>query len=399
MRNISIELANFTPVEKRKVEIVERKGLGHPDTLIDGIMEEISKELCREYISTFGKIMHHNVDKGQICGGATNVKFGGGEFTKPIYILLSGRATEEFEGKKVDVTGIATGITKKLMSSHLKNFDLEKDLVIDSKISQGSSDLVELFMRAPKIPLANDTSFAAGYAPLSETELLTLKTENLINSPDYKQKFPALGTDVKVMSMRDGQKITMTICIGFVSTEVTGIDEYVKTIEQVKQDILEEAKKHTQREVEVYINSADDIENESVFLTFTGSSCEMGDDGSVGRGNRVNGLITPSRHMSLEAAAGKNPVSHVGKVYAVAGFEMAKDIKMQYPQIHEANVTLLSRIGSPIDQPKVAAIEIVMDDKEDYEKIKDKAVGIVDAHLENITEITNKIVEGKVTLY
>ncbi len=58
----------------------------------------------------------------------------------------------------------------------------------------------------------------------------------------------------------------------------------------------------------VHVNTADDIKKKSVFLTVTGTSAEMGDDGSVGRGNRCNGLITPNRPMSMEATSGKNPI-------------------------------------------------------------------------------------------
>jgi S-adenosylmethionine synthetase len=55
------------------------------------------------------------------------------------------------------------------------------------------------------------------------------------------------------------------------------------------------------------------VKPSTVYLTVTGTSAEAGDDGEVGRGNRVNDLITPYRPISLEAAAGKNPVTHVGQ--------------------------------------------------------------------------------------
>jgi len=106
-RNIIVEEGKYLEVKGRDLELVERKGVGHPDSLIDGIMEEISQKLSKRYLEEFGKILHHNVDKGLICGGGTTVEFGGGEFTKPIYILLSGRATDKAEGKSIPVHDIA----------------------------------------------------------------------------------------------------------------------------------------------------------------------------------------------------------------------------------------------------------------------------------------------------
>ena len=37
-------------------EIVECKGLGHPDTICDGIAEELSLTLSRHYLAEYGKI-------------------------------------------------------------------------------------------------------------------------------------------------------------------------------------------------------------------------------------------------------------------------------------------------------------------------------------------------------
>ena len=83
--------------------------------------------------------------------------------------------------------------------------------------------------------------------------------------------------------------------------------------------------KITSRKVTVHINTADDINTGSVFLTVTGTSAEMGDDGSVGRGNRCNGLITPNRPMSMEATSGKNPINHIGKIYNILSTKLAKE--------------------------------------------------------------------------
>lgn len=396
-RNIIVEKGSYLPVKNREVELVERKGLGHPDTLIDGIMEEISRELSKAYINDFGKILHHNVDKGQICGGGTKVEFGGGVFTKPIYVLLTGRATDEAEGKTIPVHHIAQTTAHKYLEMAVPDLQVCNDVEIESRIAHGSSDLVELFLRGPKIPYANDTSFGTGFAPLSDLERIVLASEKHLNSPEYKASHPEVGTDIKVMGLREKDRIKITVACAFISRHIPDIDTYIKCRERVRDDVLKVAKGLTDKEVHIFVNTADDDANKSVYITLTGTSAEMGDDGSVGRGNRVNGLITPFRSMTLEAAAGKNPVNHVGKIYSVLATEMASSIAKEYPDIEDINIILLSQIGKPIDQPKVASVNIITGG--DFEKMRADVRREMDQRLENVTETTNKIVFGKLPLF
>ncbi len=399
MRNICVEHLGPTPIEERDVELVERKGVGHPDTLIDGIMETVSCNLCKAYLNEFGKVMHHNVDKGLICGGGTSVEYGGGKFVKPIFILLSGRATSEVDGKVVPALEIAIDSARKFLKEKTRYLNIEDDVLFDTRISQGSRDLVDLFLRAPPIPLANDTSFGVGFAPFSEVEQIVLSTEKMLNSKEYKAKLPAVGEDIKVMGVRNKGKITLTVSIAFVSRHVNDLSDYIKQKEAIAADVLSNAKKLTQREVEVAVNTADDYKRDSVYLTLTGLSMEMGDDGSVGRGNRSNGLITPMRPMTLEAAAGKNPVNHVGKIYSALANQIASDVVKCYPQIAEVNVSLLSQIGKPIDQPKMASVQLITKKGEQLEPIKSKVEALVEGWLEDAPAITQKIIDGEVGVY
>lgn len=397
-RNIVIEKGSYVPAPQREVELIERKGLGHPDSIIDGIMEEISREVSKEYIKQFGKVLHHNVDKGQVCGGGTKVEFGGGLFEKPIYILLSGRATTHAEDKEIPVQHIAIKTAREYLKRAVRNLDVDSDVEIESRIAPGSADLVELFLRGPRIPFSNDTSFGTGYAPLDDLENVVLAVEHRLNSDDYKTAHPEVGEDIKIMGLREGNKIRLTVAVAFVSKFVHNIDEYIKFKERVRNDAEAVGKKITENEIQIFVNMADDEKNNSVYITLTGTSAEMGDDGSVGRGNRVNGLITPFRSMSIEAAAGKNPVSHVGKIYNTLSFDVANQIVQEIPEVEDVTVTLLSQIGKPIDQPKVASAEVITKDGS-YEQIKDKVYYIIDKNLENITEVTNKIVFGKVGVF
>ena len=83
------------------VEIVERKGIGHPDTVCDALAEELSRALCRFYLERFGLVLHHNVDKVLLWGGTSQPAFGGGKVIAPMEFYLAGRATLDYKGIKV----------------------------------------------------------------------------------------------------------------------------------------------------------------------------------------------------------------------------------------------------------------------------------------------------------
>lgn len=399
MGSIHIEQKDRIRVDEQAVEFVERKGVGHPDSLIDGIMENVSLELSKEYIESTGLIMHHNVDKGLIVGGSSEVGFGRGVITKPIEIILAGRATQNFQGTAIPVDEIAMRATSDYLKAHTRFLDLDKEVSIESKILKGSDDLNRIFARGKEMPLANDTSFGIGFAPFTETERVTLETEHFLNSSDYKSKMPMVGEDVKVMGIRENDAITLTVAIAFVAKFVNSMDEYVGAKERIAKDILANSRQFTGKSVNIAINTGDSHEHGDVYLTKSGLSCEAGDDGAVGRGNRVNGLITPFRHMSLEAAAGKNPVNHVGKIYSIVSKEIAQDIVNLYPKIRECNVAIVSQIGRRIDDPRSVYIDAVMEKGERIEPIGTKVQDIAKETLNNLSYITEEISRGKYEMF
>jgi S-adenosylmethionine synthetase len=98
---------------------------------------------------------------------------------------------------------------------------------------------------------------------------------------------------------------------------------------------------------------------DGAYLTVTGTSAEDGDSGQVGRGNRVGGLIAHARPTSGEAAAGKNAVAHVGKIYGVLSRHLADRIYVRRPDLLEVYVHLMARIGEPVDRPW-AAVQVIL---------------------------------------
>jgi S-adenosylmethionine synthetase len=398
-RNIIVESVTRTPVEEQKVELVERKGIGHPDSLADGVADAVSRALCKEYYEMFGVVLHHNTDQVEIVGGRAEPEFGGGRMLNPIYILLSGRAATFVGEKLVPVNKVAINAAREYLKSTLRNIDVDNDLIIDSRIGQGSADLMDVFSRKGSVPFANDTSFGVSYAPFSDVEKLVLETEKMMNSDSFKKKFPESGEDIKVMGLREDDKITLTIANAMISKYIPHLDHYLDVISKMNAEIAKLARRITNREVEIAINTADDIDRGCVYLTVTGTSAEMGDDGSVGRGNRVNGLITPNRFMSMEAAAGKNPINHVGKIYNLLSFEIAKDIVEMVDGVKEVYVRMLSQIGAPIDRPKAASVQLLMEDPGDFENVKAKCESIVDYQLDDITKITEMLIAGELTTF
>jgi S-adenosylmethionine synthetase len=353
-----LQLVNgVTPiVDEMPVEIVERKGKGHPDSLCDGAAEELSVALCELYRREVGAILHHNVDKAVLVGGCSEVTFKGGRILEPIQLDIVGRATLGWNSRQIDPKeAFRERITHWLCQQvrHLRPEHVE----VNFRIRPGSADLQAIFRDDERPPAANDTSFAVGFAPLSELERLVLETELFLNSEAGKQRFPQLGEDIKVMGVRDGDTIRLTIATAFVAQLTPDRDTYETVKRQVARFIGEElAPQFTRRRVEVFVNTAD-TEN-SAYLTVTGTSAEAGDDGQVGRGNRASGLITPYRPMTLEAVAGKNPVSHVGKVYSIMTHLIAQRIADTIPEVRQVYCYMVSQIGKPITDPQVVHVEV-----------------------------------------
>jgi S-adenosylmethionine synthetase len=394
-RNIKFERLNQKPIEEQDIELIERKGIGHPDSVADGLAESISRALCQEYLDRFGAVLHHNTDKTQIVAGRSNPAFGGGEVICPIYILLTGRATRVFNGEEIPVDTIAIKAARQLLTESLSNLDINNQLILDAKIGMGSSDLRDVFSR--KVPSANDTSFGVGYAPLSETETIVYNTEREMMR--LKKKMPAIGEDIKVMGMREGEMINLTIACAMVDRYLSDINQYLESKREIVHHITDYASSFTSRKVNAQMNVADNVEAGSVYITVTGTSAEMGDDGAVGRGNRTNGLITPNRPMSLEATSGKNPINHVGKIYNLLAMVLANEIAEKVDGIQEVYIRILSQIGLPIDQPHMASIQTVLKEGANAATVNSQAREIVDDGLENITKIQEMLFRGELSTY
>jgi len=401
MRNILINGLNQTPLEKQKLEIVERKGLGHPDSICDAIMDQISVRLSRAYLEKFGTIMHHNADKSLLVAGEIETKFGGGSVKEPMLLIFGDRATFEVGRVSLPIKEMTIQTAKEWFKKNLRFVDPERHVRYRVELKPGSPELTDIFKRKGMILGANDTSAAVGYAPMTKTEKIVLETERYVNSKDFKKRFPVSGEDVKVMGLRRGATLNITMAMAMVDRFVESEKDYFRK----KAEILEEIKRFVKEKadfenVTVDLNTLD-VKGRGiggVYLTVLGTSADGADSGQVGRGNRVNGVIPLNRPVCSEAAAGKNPVSHVGKIYNVLTHKIANSVYEQVPGIEEVYIWLLSQIGKPIDQPAIAAAQVVMKSGNSFKYVEKEIEKVMDSELENIEKFCMDLAHGRISI-
>jgi S-adenosylmethionine synthetase len=394
LNNVFINELSQVPLQNRALEITERKGLGHPDTMCDNIMNQISVDLSTEYMKRFGNIYHHNMDKGLIAAGETTVKFGGGRVNKPILIVYGDRATFKVGGEDVLVNEIAEKSTF---------IDPEKHVKFQSEIKPGSAALQDIFSRKKKGEYlgANDTSAAVGFAPYTEQEKLILGLEKYLNSKEYKKEHPETGEDIKIMALRRGNKVDLTVAVAMVDRFIKNEDDYFKRKDEIYDSIntwIDD--KGGFEEVKVSLNALDARGRglDGLYLTVLGTSAEAGDSGQVGRGHNVRGVIALLRPMSSEAAAGKNPVSHVGKIYNMLCYRIADRIIDEVNGVEETYVWLLSRIGRPINEPSVVSAQVIPQKGVAMKSLESSINEIIADEFDHLDDFCTALADGHVGL-
>ncbi len=369
------------------VEFVERKGVGHPDTICDHLAEQLARQLAADYVTHTGNVQHFNVDKAVLAAGSVDVGFGGGTHLKSGRLVLVGKANFSTHWQP-NVEQLAVEYKRKLLEllpdATPESFDVEIWL------TQSSSDLAAVAGPRSAAPLANDTSFAAVSLPRSPLERAVHEVETHLNSDAYRGAVP-VGRDIKVMGARVGLDAKLTVAAPVMATAVQNRAEYDDVVDAIRGTAIDVASEAFGGPVEVAVNQGD--QDDSPYLTLTGTSAEAGDDGQVGRGNRFGGLITPYRPMSLEAAAGKNPAAHVGKTYHAVGADISVRL-MNELDVEECTIRLLSSIGHPVTSPQAVHIEIAGGPVDDVAVLK-----IVEDCFEDWAGVRDRLIAGYYELY
>lgn len=349
------------------VVIAERKGWGHPDTLADHLAERLSRAYGRYTLREFGAVLHRNFDKLALLGGSCEVWYGRGRMTSSVRVLVNGRAARSCGGVTVPVEDLINHEVRSFIHERLP--ELDRHLRIEFNVTTNSSPGAVLTsdttpermrwfaphsaadIRERRNLIANDTSFGTGWAPQNKIETFVRTLADHMSGPDgFRADHAWCGSDVKVMAHGSVDELDMVLAVPQKCAQVPRRAAYLENAGVV----LAECGRLAERDLPgvraaFRLNMRDAPESDELYLTYTGSSIESGDEGVVGRGNRVNGLITPLRPMNVEGASGKNPVYHVGKLYNVAADRIAQRLNEAtggYAEVH-----LLSATGQRLDRP------------------------------------------------
>jgi len=388
-------------------EVVERKGRGHPDTLSDRLAELLSKTYCELSRAKFGTILRHQFDKLTLMGGKCDVRFGGGTFISPIRLLINGRATPQVGDEKLFYKDALIETATTFLEKELQNFDFLTNcrlmLEITANTTRGvRSDSPNVDRSTPysrfrpsKLtdlpeytkPISNDTAVGCGWAPYTPLEKMVLEIENTLNSDETRKLYPWLGSDIKIMAVRNGRDVDLTLCVPQISTLVPTLNEYRKNVQTIHSLVLKVIDTYAANfKVEFSLNTADGQRDDLVYLLYTGSCIESGDEGQVGRGNRLGGVISSRRPFSIEGLSGKNPQYHGGKLYSVMAWDLAQKIWQKY-QI-PCEVFLVSQSDVPIDQPW----SVIINSTESLDK--DGVQDLVNQMLSDTGKYTDRILSG-----
>jgi S-adenosylmethionine synthetase len=393
--NLVIESIGGTPVSDRRIELVERKGLGHPDTICDSVAEAASVALARMYLDRAGVIAHYNVDKALLVAGQCVKRFGGGEVTRPIELIIGDRATDVLNGRSLPVAETVRQAVEEWVGAHLPGVRPGKDLVTRVALAPGSEELRRVYTGGEAEIVSNDTSGASGYAPLSPTEELVLAIERYLNSTQFKAGFPDTGQDVKVMGVREDRRLAVTVAMPLACQHIRSEAAYFARKDEILHDLAIRFAS-APFTVDWRLNCLDrrGQGTEGVYLTLTGTSAEDADSGQVGRGNRANGLIAFSRPTGGEATAGKNPAAHAGKVYSVLSHRLARLVQARCPVLREVYVHMVVRIGEPVDRPWTG-VQVLLPPGAALEDVEAQIRHVVEAELARMPAFRAELARGE----
>jgi S-adenosylmethionine synthetase len=406
----SIKKTQITVVNKKPFvddyETIERKGVGHPDTIADALAAKISLEYSKYTLNHCDDlILHHQVDKVMVIGGKTEVSFGKGRFIEPIKIIVAGRASNSYQGKKIPVDDIVKSAVKGYFGILFPMLKFSKDYIVlnnltsyagPGTIASSKGAIANMFtpknnreVRGYERLVANDTSYCIAYSPYSKLEFAVLEIEKFLNSRNTKQKYPWLGSDIKIMAFRNQNIVSITSCIPQIAKYVKSLDAYKQNLDQIGKTIYKKFSYYLPKyKVSISLNTKDDYEKMNVYLTVTGSSLS-GDIGVTGRGNRSNGIITSNRPMSMEGTNGKNPRYYSGFVYAVLTKNLSNEI---FKKTGKENVVeIVSQNGGLLSEPWKVRIITKAD--------KNTVLNVVENGLKNINFITDDFIKGKLVNY
>lgn len=320
----------------KDIEIIERKGIGHPDTLADGIAEELSRKFCLSK----GILERYFFDGVLIYGGESEAYFKGGKLKQPIKITIPAMMPHNHNNED-----FIKETTLNYMKDVLHEFSSEYCIV--NPVIYTTS---QKFYDSEK---SSDSSIATAHYPLSLLEKTVIETEQyLIDKIENKKSF--LGEDIKIRAFRYKDMTDFIIACRFISKYIENQDDYFDKKIIIEDDIKEFIRKKYDGDFSLKINP--DENNNRFNLSFLGSCIDSFAKGYTGKGNSISGLKSLLMPISSDGFYGKNIVRHPGRVHNVLAVLMAKKLSEKF-DLEECYVHIVGEVGDNILAPSYTIIE------------------------------------------
>jgi S-adenosylmethionine synthetase len=203
------------------------------------------------------------------------------------------------------------------------------------------------------------------------------------------------------MGFRNKDSVELTVAMAIIDKFVESESQYFRRKDEMLQKINEFFVNTQNMKVSPNINCLDSKGNgiSGLYLTVLGTSADSADSGEVGRGNMANRVISPSRPAGAEATAGKNPVSHIGKIYNALSFKIADEIYKEVSELEEVFVWMYNIIGQPVKKPKAVIVQPIAEKNSNLEEREKFQINeIVEKNLENIANFCNELIAGKIKI-
>lgn len=361
------------------VEIVERKGVGHPDSLADALANEVSVAFSRHCLERFGVVLHHNVDKLYVGGGDTVPDYGTSVVRWPMSVVINGRMADMFGGEPIDIRSIQRDAALNYLQKVLPRLT-SSDVRVDTNATQRHR---VTYRYRPKdktqIPhtiqlKANDTSCCVANWPPTVTESITYRLERYFweNVDGYAiPRFPEVGQDIKVFVLRTGTHLEVTVCMPTISSLTGSYATYRSIVahhESALRELAHSIAAPAGLSVSLHVN-----EYQDPYMLCIGTCAECGEEGVVGRGNNILGIISSNRIHTQESWAGKNPVYHTGRVLGYLTLKLARAVSTKLGV--KCSIMAMTQCGGSLIPP--ASLVVTTDRSVDRHKVEE----IVDADL------------------
>lgn len=379
------------------LEMIERKGIWHPDTLADLIAETFSNKYAYYCLKKFGVLLNYWVDKITLTGGEAIVEYGRSSVVKPIWAYLFGKVTVKVWKEIIDAEKIFKESVEEVLGTIFWKEILEK-IDFHVNINQGvgmdfdkdfyKPSFIDAFAKNVDNLKSNDTVVCSWYWPYTFTEKLTIYLENYICGKGFKRIFSSTWRDVKVLIARIWDYYDITTCIPFIASKTPNFTFYFQEKQKIQIYLTKVLnrffKMHKiQPNCKLSINTKDNWE--FWYVTVFGTALDKWDFWAVGRGNKYSWVISSNRDTNIEAVCGKSAFRHGWKIYTILSYGLAQKIGKMIGA--DVIVTVCSQNGRLLSDPMHVFVSTSVKIKNQVEILQ-----IVEKYIQNIPKLPYKII-------